>query len=218
MNNSKDLIIQAGDNNFKITVERKIADTLFVDLVGEVTKYIRDRHSNVMAPEPVKEPTPVFEIPPVDMEKLKERLRLDNAMALSHSFAPSISQVLEEPKTNITTPKKEEAKPNNVQAITNTKGYDLDDRKIRLAIMKCDECGTTSALLVDNYNKPFVCKYCSHETSFQGTVKGRYNCKCGNSATFYMNDTVSTVKCNKCNQEFYMVQQDDSLEYKGVEM
>ncbi len=42
------------------------------------------------------------------------------------------------------------------------------------------------------------------------------NVNVGNKATFYMNEGVSVVTCNKCGQEFFMVEDDTTHEYQGI--
>ncbi len=159
-NENSELIIKAGVNEFKITTFKELADTLFINLVSDTTSYIK---KNCTCESSTKEG--VGCVPP------------EKEMALPQ-------EVLNEALNNVKKEVEEEKLPSknkeeNVQAVDNKKGFNLNDRKIRLAIMKCEDCGTTSALLVDDYNKPYVCKYCSHETSFEGTRKGRYECKCG---------------------------------------
>lgn len=94
--------------------------------------------------------------------------------------------------------------------------FDLNKRKIRLAIIKCPKCGTQAVCLVDDYNKPFVCKFCGEEISYANTRKGHYECECGANATFYMNHSVSEVKCNKCGKTHYMVQDTENKEYSYI--
>ena len=121
---------------------------------------------------------------------------------------------LEEPhkhypiEVNISTRSKTEEKPK----------FDLNNRKIRLTFMKCEECGTQVVVVVDDFNKPFKCKCCNHEMSYADTKFGSYTCKCGNTAKFYMTPNVSEVECKECGEKLYMMYEPNKDVYEGWEI
>lgn len=202
MKSEKKLTIKAGESEFKITTFSALADTLFINLVDNATNFIKEQCT--IKCEKVEEETSKEEV--VAPKRKPEKKPTEVLIEALNKSKPIVVNEVKKPE------------PKNVQAPTTGNKFNLNDRKIRLSIIKCPTCGTITPHIVKDYNSTFECPHCSQDISYDGTMKGHYECSCGNHAIFYMNDELSAVKCNKCGKEYFMILESDKYEYKGVNM
>lgn len=94
-----------------------------------------------------------------------------------------------------------------------TEPLDIKDRRIKLYIVKCPECGSVCTVMNHNGDDAIQCFKCGGGIDLTKTYLGDYSCDCGCNATFYMNEELSTIKCKDCGKEYYLTKEKDSNRY-----
>ena len=89
---------------------------------------------------------------------------------------------------------------------------------VKLVFFKCPDCMEIFARLIDLNNVSQVTCTCGKVISFDKTdlVFGSYECPdCGTTGKFLMQPTVPEIKCRKCINKFYMVQDSETKDFRG---
>lgn len=97
--------------------------------------------------------------------------------------------------------------------------YDLhrsDEAKPKLIFYKCKKCGSVSFHL-GNPDDTITCYHCKDSRTLDPLHKGKYECECGASCSFLMEDSVSEISCRnkECNTKFLMLWDSATDSYEG---
>ena len=100
-------------------------------------------------------------------------------------------------------------------AIYNKEIKEIEPKK-SLIFWKCKTCGSIS-FTVDYPDTEVQCYYCSEHRELDPLQTGSYECTCGESSVFLMEDNVTEIKCRnkECSNRFVMLWDNASDSYVG---
>lgn len=114
------------------------------------------------------------------------------------------------PVRNITEPVILETKYQNKHIITDT------ETKPKLIFYKCKKCGSVS-FHFGNVDDTITCFHCKDSRTLDPLHKGSYECECGATCTFLVEDSVSEISCRnkECDKKFLMLWDSATDSYVG---
>lgn len=85
-----------------------------------------------------------------------------------------------------------------------------------LIFWKCKTCGSVS-FIIDYPDTEVQCYYCNEHRELDPLHTGSYECTCGESSEFLMEDNVTEIKCRnkECSNRFVMLWDNTSDSYIG---
>ena len=88
--------------------------------------------------------------------------------------------------------------------------------KKTLIFYKCKKCGSVS-FIIDYPDVEVTCFFCSNTRSLDPLHQGSYQCTCGESSEFLIEDSVSEIKCRnkECGNKFTMIWDNATDSYVG---
>lgn len=91
-----------------------------------------------------------------------------------------------------------------------------EEPKKTLIFYKCKKCGSVS-FIIDYPDVEVTCFFCHHTRSLDPLHKGSYQCTCGESSEFLIEDNVSEIKCRnkECGNKFTMIWNNATDSYVG---
>lgn len=90
--------------------------------------------------------------------------------------------------------------------------------KKKLVFFKCSHCNNTFCKMVDiNNPEPYVVCNCGSHLYFNldSLATGKYECTCGTTGVFLMQENVDKVRCKGCKSNLFMIYDSDTNAYTG---